>query len=75
MDTTVDVARCALVTRDPEVHGGDAVFAGTRVPVQILVDCLEEGYDLDEFLDDFPTVSREQALAALELLRQLLLSA
>jgi uncharacterized protein (DUF433 family) len=63
-----------LVSRDPEVHHGDPVFAGTRVPVQTLVDCLEDGYDVQEFLDDFPTVSREQVRAALELLREALLS-
>lgn len=75
MSTMADTMRRILVSRDPEVHGGDAVFAGTRVPVQTLVDCLEGGYDLDGFLDDFPTVRREQALAALELLRELLLAA
>ena len=75
MSAMADTMRRILVSRDPEVHGGDAVFAGTRVPVQTLVDCLEEGYDLNGFLDDFPTVSREQALAALELLSDWLLSA
>ena len=44
------------------------------MPVQMLVDCLEDGYDLDAFLDDFPTVSREQARMALELLRDALLA-
>ena len=72
---SIETARRALVSRDPEVHGGDAFFAGPLVPVQTLVDCLEGGYNLDEFLDDFPTVRREQALAALDLLRELLLSA
>ena len=67
--------RGGLVSRNPDVHHGDAVFVGTRVPVQTLVDCLEDCYDLEEFLDDFPTVSREQAHAALELLRETLLSA
>lgn len=64
-----------LVWRNSAVHHGDAVFAGTRVPVQTLVDCLEDGYSLDVFLDDFPTVSRDQAVAALEILRRALLSA
>lgn len=71
---SIETVRASLVSRDPEVHGGDAVFAGTRVTVQTLVDCLLHGYNLDEFLDDFPTVSREQAHAALELLRETLLA-
>lgn len=71
---SVETLQRGLVSRNPEVHHGDAVFVGTRVPVQTLVDCLEDGYDLEEFLADFPTVSRAQAHAALELLRALLLS-
>ena len=73
--STENRRRSSLVSRNPEIHHGDPVFSGTRVPVQTLVDCLIDGYDLDEFLDDFPTVSREQALQALELLRETLLSA
>ena len=46
---------------DPEILGGTVVFIGTRVPLQNLVDYLEGGYTLDEFLDDFPSVTREQA--------------
>ena len=61
-------------SRDPEVHSGDPVFAGARVPVDTLVDYLEGGDTLDEFLDNFPTVSREQAIAALELMRETLVS-
>ena len=57
---------------DPEVMGGVPVFVGTRVPVQALWDYLEGGESLDEFLDDFPTVSREQAIAALQLAEELL---
>ena len=53
---------------------GDAVFLGTRVPVETLVDYLEDGSSVDEFLDDFPTVRREQAIAALEILREFLLA-
>jgi uncharacterized protein (DUF433 family) len=49
---------------DPEILGGTLVFAGTRVPVRILIDYLEGGESLDEFLDNYPSVSREQALAA-----------
>ncbi len=53
--------------RDPEVLGGTPVFRGTRVPFQALLDYLEGGQPLIEFLDDFPTVSHEAAVAALEL--------
>jgi uncharacterized protein (DUF433 family) len=51
---------------DPEILGGIPVFVGTRVPLQNLIDCLKAGHTLSEFLDDFPSVSRDQALAALE---------
>jgi uncharacterized protein (DUF433 family) len=54
--------------------GGTPVFAGTRVPVQTLIDYLEAGDRLDDFLDDFPTVSREQALQVLELAKEALLA-
>jgi len=63
-----------LITRDPDLLGGTPVFAGTRVPVQTLLDYLEHNQSLNEFLDDFPSVSREQAIALLEELRQLLLA-
>ena len=52
-----------LIERNPETLGGTPVFAGTRVPVRILMDYLEAGDRLDQFLDDFPTVTREQAEA------------
>lgn len=55
-----------IITRNPEILGGTPVFRGTRVPFQNLLDYLEGGETLDEFLDDFPTVSREDAIAALE---------
>jgi uncharacterized protein (DUF433 family) len=55
-----------LVEIDPEKLSGTPVFYGTRVPIQNLFDCLEGGESLDEFLDQFPTVTREQALAVLE---------
>jgi len=71
---TVDVVRSVLVSRDPEVHGGDAVFTGTRVPVDTLIDYLEAGHSLGEFLDHFPSVRREKAVAALEILRDTLLA-
>jgi uncharacterized protein (DUF433 family) len=54
-----------LIEVDPEKLGGTPVFYGTRVPIKNLFDCLEEGESLDEFLDQFPTVTREQALAVL----------
>jgi len=52
--------------------GGTPVFAGTRVPLRNLIDYLEKGHGLDEFLDAFPSVSREQAIAALEAAHELL---
>ena len=63
-----------LIIRDREVLGGTPVFAGTRVPVQTLFDYLEGGYSLQEFLDDFPTVHRDQAIGVLEQLKQMLLT-
>jgi uncharacterized protein (DUF433 family) len=57
---------------DPEILGGAVVFIGTRVPLQNLVDYLEGGYTLGEFLDDFPSVTREQAIQGLEEARALL---
>jgi uncharacterized protein (DUF433 family) len=60
-----------LVHRDPDILGGTPVFAGTRVPVQTLLDYLEAGDSLNEFLDHFPSVSREQAVAALELAKEM----
>jgi uncharacterized protein (DUF433 family) len=62
-----DVAENQVIVRDPEVLGGTPVFRGTRVPFQALLDYLEGGQPLSEFLDDFPTVSHEAAVAALEL--------
>lgn len=59
----------ALLTRSPDVLHGQVVFAGTRVPLQALMDYLEEGSSLDEFLDDFPSVTRDHAIAVLELAR------
>lgn len=56
----------SVVHSDPEILGGTPVFIGTRVPLQALIDYLEGGHSLEEFLDDFPTVSREVAVAALE---------
>ncbi len=64
----------SVIHSDPEILGGTAVFVGTRVPLQALIDYLEGGHPLAEFLDDFPTVSREQAVAALEEAKELLLA-
>ena len=63
-----------VVHIDPEILGGTPVFAGTRVPVQSLFDYLEGGESLDEFLRQFPSVKREQAVAALDLARDSLLA-
>jgi uncharacterized protein (DUF433 family) len=59
---------------DPEILGGTPVFIGTRVPVQALIDYLEGGHPLSDFLEDFPTVSRKQAVAALEQAKELLVA-
>jgi uncharacterized protein (DUF433 family) len=56
-----------IIVKDPELLGGTAVFRGTRVPFQALLDDLEGGQALDEFLDDFPTVTRAAAISALQL--------
>lgn len=63
-----------LITTSPERLSGTPVFAGTRVPVQTLVDYLEAGDSLDDFLADFPSVSREHAIAVLELAKSALLA-
>jgi len=59
-----------VVHSDPEIMGGEPVFVGTRVPLYNLFDYLEAGDSLDEFLEQFPSVSREQAVAALELAKE-----
>lgn len=63
-----------VVHSDPEIMSGTPVFAGTRVPFQTLIDYLEAGQPLSEFLEDFPTVSKEQAVAALEQAKEALLA-
>jgi uncharacterized protein (DUF433 family) len=62
-----------VIIRDPEILSGMPVFAGTRVPAKNLIDYLGHGRSLDDFLDDFPTVRREQAIAALEEVKELLI--
>jgi uncharacterized protein (DUF433 family) len=56
-----------VIHSDPDILGGTPVFVGTRVPVKNLLDYLEANYPLDEFLDHFPSVKREQAIAAIAL--------
>jgi uncharacterized protein (DUF433 family) len=64
----------SVVVKNPEVLGGVAVFRGTRVPIQNLFDYLEGGETLEDFLEGFPTISREAACAALDEAKRLLLS-
>ncbi|MEC4804405.1 MAG: DUF433 domain-containing protein [Jaaginema sp. PMC 1079.18] len=61
-----------VVHSDPDILGGTPVFVGTRVPMRTLLDYLEAGDSLAVFLDHFPSVSREQAIAALELAKEML---
>lgn len=63
-----------IITIDKDILGGQPVFSGTRVPVESLFDHLEAGVPLDEFLDDFPTVSKQQAIALLEMANKILTS-
>jgi len=55
-----------IIHSDPEIMGGTPVFVGTRVPLQNLIDYLEGGESIEDFLDAFPTVNREQAIAVIE---------
>jgi uncharacterized protein (DUF433 family) len=64
----------AVIHSDPDILGGTPVFRGTRVPFQALVDYLEGGHTLDAFLDDFPTVSRDLAVQALDQARDRLVA-
>ena len=64
-----------LIDRNPDVLGGTPVFAGTRVPVRILMEHLEAGDRLEDFLADYPTVSRHQTVALLERATSMLVSA
>jgi uncharacterized protein (DUF433 family) len=61
-----------VIESSPEILGGEPVFAGTRVPVRNLIDYLEAGASLEEFLEAFPSVTRQQAVAALEIARETL---
>lgn len=64
----------SVVNIDPEILGGTPVFVGTRVPIQTFIDYLQAGHSLADFLDDFPSVTRNQAVALLEESKHLLLS-
>jgi uncharacterized protein (DUF433 family) len=66
--------RNEAITRDPEVLGGIPVFRGTRVPFKNLLDYLEGGHTLDEFLEEFPSVTRQAAIAALEHAKELVIA-
>lgn len=63
-----------LITCDAEIMSGTPVFKNTRVPIKNLIDYLETGESLDDFLEDFPSVSREQAVQTLKLAREVLLT-
>jgi uncharacterized protein (DUF433 family) len=65
-------AKEPIIHSDPDILGGTPVFLGTRVPVKNLIDYLEAGDTLDDFLKSFPAVSRDQAIAALEIARKAL---
>jgi uncharacterized protein (DUF433 family) len=65
------IARLPIIS-DPEILSGETVFRGTRVPVAALLDNIEAGLTLDEFLDNFPTVTREQAIQVLEFAKETL---
>ena len=69
------MSKSSVFHSDPEILGGTVVFKGTRVPLQNLIDYLEGGYCLEEFLEDFPSVSRQQAIEGLEEARTLLAEA
>ena len=64
----------SVIHSDPEILGGTPVFVGTRVPLKTLIDYLEAGDPLDSFLEDFPSVTREHAVAVLELAKSALLA-
>ncbi len=68
------MAEPSLIQRSEDILGGTPVFAGTRVPVQTLFDYIEGGDSLDEFLDDFPAVSREHAVRVLERMKEAFLA-
>jgi uncharacterized protein (DUF433 family) len=62
----------SIIVKNPNILSGTPVFRGTRVPLQLLFDSLERGHTLEQFLEGYPTVSREMAIAALQEAQQLL---
>ncbi len=66
------MARTSAISRDPEIQGGTPVFSGTRIPVAVMLDYIADGQALQNFLEHYPSVSREQALRALEEVKSLL---
>jgi uncharacterized protein (DUF433 family) len=74
MNAAQNLVKQPIISSDPDVMGGAPVFAGTRVPVQTLLDYLESGDSIDDFLAGFPTVNREQVIAFLEEAKELLVS-
>lgn len=72
MSKIIMTSTSRIVHSDPDILGGTPVFTGTRVPVKTLLDYLEAGDSLNVFLDHFPSVRREQAIAALELAKEML---
>jgi len=70
IDSTLVSSQSSVVRRDPEIMGGALGFSGQRIPVKNLFNCLGGSSSLEEFLEDFPTVSREQALAVLEAVQE-----
>ncbi|MGH7975041.1 MAG: DUF433 domain-containing protein [Limisphaerales bacterium] len=68
-------AMSGVFQSNPKILSGEVVFKGTRVPMQNLIDYFESGYSIDEFLDDFPTVTKEQAIHGLEEAKSLLAEA
>ncbi len=69
---TEDIAQ--IINRDPEIMSGAPVFKGTRVPIKTLIDYLQGNHTVDEFLNDFPSVTSEQAMALLQLAKQYLVT-
>jgi uncharacterized protein (DUF433 family) len=77
----IEIERCmscmakSVVSRDPNIMGGTPVFAGSRVPVQTLLDYLEAGESIDDFLEGFPSISRDQVISFLEQAKKHLVAA
>ena len=70
--TTMSTNTTPPITRDPEIHSGAPVFTRTRIAVKVLFDYLEDGQTVDDFVSHYPSISREQAIAALEEVEEML---